>query len=542
MKKNNSYLGPKLLWPIFFLLMIIKFGYHQFQYFPILDDWIQYGGYVLHSNIFQDVIINNGTYMARPLASFSDPYIWAQFWGHMNIPFIIITILHAISAFFLYKVIKHFKLPVGVPFLIIYGLLPLGTEATYWISASSRLVVGIFFMSLALYLLVEYIKKEKLVFLIGFMITHIISMGYYEQVSILSAFLAFSIIFFSLKKMKHKWHLILPVFNFALLLIYYQIFSGQGNVADRGQLVEGDFFEHLTEAFNAVLYIFGFVQIKLMKNGFVRGLKLLIENKSIFYLLITVGLSTLIGIISYKLSRDEKQPYKSPKYALYSILFGSITFWIPLVLNSLLATIWICNRNVFPSFIGLALIIEGLLALIFRNKLGHIIKGSLLGLLTFIFVIVNISEIDDYKKASDIDHNIATQMIEHFDDAILSGERKVMFFSGSSSYIEQNSYHHDHIHNVTTSNWAMTGAIRAISENINIKPIIMYPWAGAKTFISYDDWDDTLILGITEDLKIIELTYVRLDYTFVELYTLEGKLFGLLEKTNISGQYYFHIK
>jgi len=156
-------------------------------------------------------------------------------------------------------------------------------------------------------------------------------------------------------------------------------------------------------------------------------------------------------------------------------------------------------------------------------------------------MIINVSEIDDYKRASLIDEDIAKQITSHLDEDILNGHKKIIFFNGSSTYIEQNSYHHDHIHNVTTSDWALTGAVRAVSENLKIKQIIMHPWAGAKTLVLDEQWQNSLILGIDENLKIVELT-AHIDGVFVELYRETGQLFGIAERTSEKGHYYFHIK
>ena len=161
MNQLNKWVNVKSFWFTFIGLMLIKYGYYGFEYFPVLDDWIQYGGYPFYPDIFQDVILEMKTYTARPLASLSDPYIWGQFWGMMGIPFLIITLLHAASGYFLYKVLAAQKLFVGMPFLVVYGLLPLGSEATYWISASSRIVVGVFWMALALFLLSLYVDNGK---------------------------------------------------------------------------------------------------------------------------------------------------------------------------------------------------------------------------------------------------------------------------------------------------------------------------------------------------------------------------------------------
>lgn len=528
----------KMLWPLFFGLMILKYGYHGFKYYPILDDWIQYGSYSLQDNIFTDVILKSATYATRPIASFSDPYIWARFWPNLGVPFFVITVLHALSAYFLHKVIEYFKLPVGLPFLIIYGLLPLGTEGTYWISASSRLVAGVFFMSLALFLWTKYMENIQWRYLIGFSVIHLVSMGYYEQVSALSAFLGVVVILASFKKVKNKWVVAIPILNFFLMLVYYKIFGNTGNLAQRGQFVSSGIVEHLIEGIRQSLYVFGSVQVKLMQNGFVRGLNLLIQDKSIFYFALIVGLSGLAGVVhfrTYVASRLNK--------AIFSIVSGGILVWVPLSVSLVLAVLWISNRNVFTSFIGLALVVEGIWMLGFHGKLGRSVKSIFLSLMVFVFLVVNVSEIDDYKIASEIDREVAVNILEHMGSPeIQSGERRVMVFGGESYYMEQNSYHNDHINNVTTSDWAMTGAVRAVSENLKLKNLIMHAWAGGPMFISDEAWTSSLILGITPEREIVELSVKQVTATFTELYTTEGVLFGLVEKTNESDRYYFHVK
>jgi hypothetical protein len=519
--------------------MAIKYGYHLFEYFPVLDDWIQYGNYPLYDNIFSDVIVNIATYTTRPLAALSDPYIWGQFWPNMRIAFIIITLLHTLSAYFLYQVIKHYKLAVGLPFLIIYGLFPLGTEASYWISASSRIIVGIFFMALALFLLLQYFKTKKKPYFIAFACFHLVSLAYYEQVTILSVFIASLILIAEYKKIKFKGLILIPLINFMILLTYYMIFSQVGNLATRGNLISGDYLQHFKNVLDQVFYIFYSVSNNLLINGFSRGLKLLWSEASYIYILLILMIGISSAIMTFK---KEKEPLTF-KRNLVTFLLGLILFFVPLSLNFVLESIWISLRNVFMSFIGLGLMVESLWQLLYLHPLLKYLRSFLVGLVVCVFLIVNVSEIDDYKKASQVDREVAWHVLDHLEASkAATGDRSVMIFGGESTYIDQNSYYNDHIHNVTTSDWALTGAVRSLSKNLNYKHFIMHPWAGGAFKIPEGSFETAIILGIGLDRKVYPLSFRVLDHIYIDLYTKDMKLFGVLEWLPEYEKYYFHIK
>ena len=49
----------------------------------------------------------------------------------------------------------------GYLFLVVYALLPLGVEGTYWISASNRVVPSLFFVALAMYLFQKWCRTGR---------------------------------------------------------------------------------------------------------------------------------------------------------------------------------------------------------------------------------------------------------------------------------------------------------------------------------------------------------------------------------------------
>ncbi|MCG8499144.1 MAG: hypothetical protein MJB12_01885 [Firmicutes bacterium] len=544
MNQLNKWVNVKSFWFTFIGLMLIKYGYYGFEYFPVLDDWIQYGGYPFYPDIFQDVILEMKTYTARPLASLSDPYIWGQFWGMMGIPFLIITLLHAASGYFLYKVLAAQKLFVGMPFLVVYGLLPLGSEATYWISASSRIVVGVFWMALALFLLSLYVDNGKKGYLWAFFATHLFSLGYYEQVLVLSCSCAVLLLLGNWKRLRSKWVLGIPFFNFGVIVLYYRVFGSMGNVAQRGQMVKSDYISHFMLVYDKVTDIWGRVQIPLLSNGLRRGLEVLVENRSYLFLALIVCISAAAAVFSLKKvwtsAPGARHEPKSPvKMHSVQIVLGGLLFWIPFAPNFLLETVWICNRNAFTSFIGLGLAVEGVLGLVFRGKIGTYLKAAGVLVVTFVFLIVNVSEITDYKRASEIDREICTNILEAVDDpAFFEGQREVIVLNAQSAYMEQNSYHNDHIHNITSSDWALTGGLRAVAQNVRIKTLIMQCYPGSGIKMDPQAWDTAIILGIEEDLSVVPLSVKQKTDGEVLLSETTGEHFGKALLDN-KGRYVF---
>ena len=518
-----------IVWIILLILMLLKYGYYGFAYFPILDDWIQYGGYILYDNIFTDVILGRGTCTTRPLASLSDPYIWGAFWNNMKPAFIIITMLHLLSIYFIYKIFKNNNINVKMPFLIICGLIPLGTEATYWISASSRLVVGMFFASLSLYFLSLYFVKQpkKRIYLLLFSIINIISMGYYEQIAILSFFTAILIFYVNRDKVTAKWHFVLPFVSILIIGMYYIFFSGGGGGASRAEFAKGNILEHIGLVFREIKNVWIVKHFPLYTNGFRRGISVLISNKSYLYLLLII-LASIITAIIYGYADNQHKPRRilTRIHSRSKILPGILLFIIPIIPNAILDTVWICNRNAFPSIIGFALIIDGLLELIPQRTWWRRIKPLIVFSVIFIFLIVNVSEITDYKTVSEIDRKIAEGILGEIQSPrFYYGETKALVFNTKTSYIEQNSYYRDHIHNVTSSDWALTGAVRAVAKNTDIQYIT--PVSNNSIInIDVNEWKHYILLGITKNLEIVSLGHKQINNNEYELITGDDEVFG----------------
>ena len=128
----------------------LPYLYYGFLYLPILDDYIQYGAYPLYENLSY-VYCSIGTLSVRPLANLLDPLFWGHFWQVPGLALFIVTLLHLVTCLLFYKISQLISLPLSPLFFVIFLLAPLGMEGRYWLSASSRLVVGLFFAALSLW-------------------------------------------------------------------------------------------------------------------------------------------------------------------------------------------------------------------------------------------------------------------------------------------------------------------------------------------------------------------------------------------------------
>ena len=139
-----------------FLLFFIRFVYYGFEYYPQLDDYIQYYSYRQFLGTVPEIIEKLGLFSARPIAGFMDITVWNFFFSkNMIFGVMILSLMYTASAFLLKKSFSNI-FTVGNLFIVLYTLLPLGFEGTYWVSASSRVVVGMFFASLSIYFFSEY--------------------------------------------------------------------------------------------------------------------------------------------------------------------------------------------------------------------------------------------------------------------------------------------------------------------------------------------------------------------------------------------------
>lgn len=457
LQKNRLFLDIA-----FMIALVFKVASLGFCYYPILDDYIQYGGYPLYEDVSY-VFLKIGTIVTRPFASFLDPTLWGAFYPHLFFVLIIISVLFFFGTKLIANALERINIFV-TPFLYAILLLcPLGFEGTYWISASSRICVGLFFLGLSSHFLIKIIDTKKKVLFIPYAIFTLLSFGFYETVMIASAILQFFIVITLAKNNKKRaLYLITPVVLGILMLLYYKLFGSIGALGSRANAMT---FENLPHK----IYEFFCQFFEIMVKGGI--LTVFVGVKEGFLLMIDsiVGIIRLVLAVLISLACAHfgaKKEFHVP--ALLTLILGFALTFLPLAPNVLAETVWLTYRSVVVSFIGLVLISASILSRLLKNKT---IKFVSLFMIVFIFSCANVNELDTYRRVNETDNLLVAEICERLEPEVLTGEKEAVVVLENEIIAPQVSYYKDHVQSVFGSDWALTGAVRAKCKNIKIKMI-----------------------------------------------------------------------
>ncbi len=448
-----------LPWLVAAFLPLVFFG---FRYYPILDDYIQFGCYPLYSDVSY-VFTTIGTVSTRPLASLLDPLFWGRFYNFPAFSLCLITALHLCSAFFICRTAQLYNFSLSPLFFIVYLFWPLGMEGRFWLSASTRIVVGLFFACLSLWLLSLFLQKNfSYLRLIFFSLVQLISLCFYESVAVFSIFCSFLLLYFELRKNRSKKLLLVPIMtglNLAFILFYYVYFRKLGLLVSRvnGFSITG-LFPNILKLFPQILEIFSAASVT--KSSF-SGIKILVSNgfKGVIFLL-------LIILLSHRFSMQvafEKKHSKRENFCLFRC--GLMLFFMPFLPYAMAETVWLTNRSFFASIPGFALILLGFLQL-FHKK--HLQKLTVF-ILSFLFLTANIYEYNTYLLAGKLDDYILNEIVYQIDENVLLGEKKLQVVMPERIHLPQHAYYKDHVASVFDSDWALTGALRAKTKTLSLK-------------------------------------------------------------------------
>lgn len=445
--------------------LVLKMFSAGFSYFCVLDDYIQYGCYPLFDSLSK-VYFEIGTASNRPLAAFFDPAVWGAFYPNMAAALILSGALLFLSAKLFDQCLKQCKINITPFFYAVYLLLPLGFEGTYWISASSRIVVGLFFASAAAYLLIKYVKARKAYHFVLYAVCSLASFGFYESVTVLSGMLQGMIILkfvFADKQYKHLWILTVPAACGVAVLVYYKLAANIGTLGSR--TVEFSLFGmsgRLKELFSQFGCIFtdGFYRTTVI--GFGCGLKALLNEGAygIFLAILIITVSLLCAYFGGKCKLYAK--------AKYCVLPGLLFIFLPLLPNILVPDVWLTYRSIVVCLPGFCVLSAPLISWALKNKYA---QTTVIFVITAVFLVGCVNEVRTYKAVNELDNRIAGEVIEHLDDEVTVGEKSVILVLDREVEVPQTSFYKDHVKSVFYADWAVTGAIRARTQNLKIKTI-----------------------------------------------------------------------
>jgi len=241
MKKIKAYLAhPLARFAAAAMLAFLRFTYCGLRYFPQLDDYIQYHNYTSGRTVsqFWKTVERVGLLGARPLAGLGDLYLWSHFWDCMIIAILLMALMLAASAILFETVFKRY-FRCGWCFIIIFTLLPLNIEGSYWLSASTRLVCGLFTASLSAYFLVKFCEKGSAWRAVLTLLFQTIAVFYYEQILVFSFTLNLLIGFCEWRRNRRLKPLLSlgGIGSVAFYFVFTSYFSGSSVYSSRAELV-----------------------------------------------------------------------------------------------------------------------------------------------------------------------------------------------------------------------------------------------------------------------------------------------------------------
>jgi hypothetical protein len=440
-----------LFWCIIILLVIIKIYYFGINYYQYMDDNNQYGIYNLRGpfDSIQRYRANN----IRALAFLTDIFIISPLWNNMWFVLLTISILQVLITLMLYDIFKKSNIVFGELAIIIFNLLPLLFESTYWISASSRIVIGMFLSVLSNYLLLKTEMKEKLLGII--IILNIISMCYYEQIAIFNFLFTCYIIFLNEEKLGRKMYLI-PL---ASSLITWYPLSNMTLIQSRGALIKGDFIRHSFNVLKQLKYVLLDINWQTLGNSFNYGIKIM--NKSLL----------LIPIL---LLFFNNKTIKSNENNLKKLLLGIIILITPILPFFILENIMIYPRNMYLSILGLAIIIEiiidNLLILIKNINLRNLFYKMIIIFITIWFIPCNIAELNNYKIYREMNDISIERIIALISKDEFKAKKDIIILYDKNEVLKPVTS--SHYEASIQAGWAVMGEIQVKNKNTNIGKII----------------------------------------------------------------------
>ncbi len=450
-------------------ILFLPYVFYGFQYFPVLDDYIQYWAYPAYHNLSY-VYHFIGTMATRPLASLLDPVFWGQFWPCLSLALLLITLLLFASFLFLHKTIGQYKLNTSPFFALIFLLSPLGMEGRFWLSAATRLVPGLFFASLSLYYLSRFLEGDKKIrHFILFASFQFIACGFYEAVTVFAAAAAMLMFCISFYRQRKKIFFLVPavsILNVGAMFFYYRFFANLGALGSRANPTSLALLpEKIASLFAQLGQVASFTFARTFIGSF-KGVVLLCQNG-----LWGVFLLGAMCVAAFFLCRFQKGKgtFSLPQVLCIEIV-GLILFFAPLLPNLLSKEVWLTNRSLFVSLIGLALVTEPLFSLGTKR-----LRRLLLFIMAFLFMTASVNEYDVYKRVHQQDVLLVDRVIEQMSPAAKDGNQPVLVVLTKPITTEQNAYYKDHVKSVFDSDWALTGAVRARMKSLkpkNIQPVL----------------------------------------------------------------------
>lgn len=474
-REKRDWKGPAGMFLLLFLLVMARCCAFGVRYYPQLDDYIQYHNYI-KSYSFWTLQEKVGILSSRPLAGLADYFFWSPMFDHMILGVALISALYAAAVLLIWDVLRrYFKTSPALP--VIMALLPLGMEGTYWMSASTRVVVGMFFAALAVRAFLNWLDGRGRGWLILYLFLQLLPFGFYEQAGLLSVTLTVGAAILEWTgKGKHWGRCAVSLWGapaMGLYLLLTRLLDNGGVYGSRAETVFSvsrhyylhTIFPEVMEQFREAFLKGGFYTAV---KGFVRGGRMILSGELLLWALGAAALCVLLGLLARRGEPEEGGDAPLPLALLSGLLLAAGPASLFLVLTSP----WFSLRGTVTSFPGIALIVDSLLvrlwdALALRRGGLSVLAAAM----AFVFCVAGASEVRDYRDTYENDRRIARLVLEAAKE---TGpvEGRIGVLNLEPSYLpNQNFYYHEHIHGCTESGWAFNGLLTALGGEVKVTPL-----------------------------------------------------------------------
>jgi len=450
---------------LLFLLLMARNCACGVEYFPQLDDYIQYHNYASGGS-FRALQQATGLLASRPLAGLADFFLWSPMYDHMILGVALISLLYAGTALLLWKLLRrYFRLSPLFPVLV--ALLPLGMEGTYWMSAATRVVVGMFFAVLAAWAFLRWLDGAGAVWLGLYLPLQLIPFGFYEQAGILSVTLTVgaAILEWTLNQ-KSLGRCAVSLWGVPALGLYFlftRMMSSGGVYSSRAEIILPVSRYYWTVFFPDIMGQLRDVFLKgsflTLFKGFMRGVRQVLSGRLLLWALIVL---VLCGLFCAAVRRQAEEG-KEGRTGL-AVLSGLLLGLGPVSLFLILGNPWFSLRGAVTSFPGIALAADTLLLWLW-NRLSLRREGLavLAAVAALMFCVAGASEIADYRDTYEHDQRVARLTLDTLAADGLNQEsgRVGILNLEATSLPDQNFFWHEHIHGCTESQWAFAGLLTA---------------------------------------------------------------------------------
>lgn len=474
-KRYKDWQIPILL----FLLLTVRSAAYGFQYWPQLDDYIQYHNYAAQFDFLQ-LQETVGVLSSRPLAGLADYFIWTPLFEHMIWGVVIISALYVAGAVLAKKLLERY-VPVGPVFLVVVVLLPLGVEGTYWMSASTRIVVGFLLACLAAWFFGKWLDSGRWTAAAVYMVLLLLPFGFYEQSAVLAMTLVLGM---ALLECTGNWKRgLLAFWVFPAAAFYFlatSMLSNGGVYGSRAELMlpwfDGYFELFLPEVLRQVKTVFLEGNFYTLGKGAIRGMQQVLSGELLICAAAAVVLCPLYGLVAARCKASDNKE----RYCL-SFLMGVLLAIAPVTLFLILANPWFSFRGAVTSFVGLALLCDTFVRLIWNwlpgKKAG---PAALACLLAFVFTLASATEVGDYKASFEADQRAAqtvhSKIIWEFPDEEERKALRVGVLGLEPNFLPDLNYRwHEHGSSCTESAWAFTGLLVSLNPEETLPSVTPLP-------------------------------------------------------------------